>query len=86
VIPTDEERVLAMAQQQVDGMRSAGYDRSEVLTETTTVLNRTCATHRARFARLRADGSDISQLEATYVITDGHAGRRISAILVHSGS
>jgi hypothetical protein len=83
-ILTDEDHVLAVATQQRDGMRAAGYDRSEELTGETTVLNRTCATHRGRFARLRADGSEISQLEATYVITDGAAGRRISAIIVHS--
>jgi hypothetical protein len=83
---TDEEQVLALARQQVDGMRAAGYDRSEVLAGDTTVLNRTCATHRGRFARVRADGTEISQVEATYVITDGAAGRRISAIVVHSGA
>lgn len=82
---TDEDQVLAVARQQVDGMRSAGYDHSEELTGETTVLNRTCATHRGRFTRLRADGTEIAQVEATYVITDGAAGRRISAIIVHSG-
>ena len=66
-------------------MRAAGYDRSEVLAGETTVLNRTCAVHHGRFARLRADGSEISQVEATYVITDGAVGRRISALVVHSG-
>jgi hypothetical protein len=81
---TGEDQVLAVTRQQVDGMRSEGYDRSEELTGETTVLNRTCATHRGRFARLRADGSEIAQIEATYVITDGAAGRRISAIIVHS--
>ena len=81
---TDEAQVLAIAQQQIDGMRSAGYDRSDELTAETTILNRSCATHRGRFARLRADGSEIAQVEATYLITDGPAGRRISAIVVHS--
>jgi hypothetical protein len=80
---TGEDQVLAVAKQQVDGMRAAGYDRSEVLAGDTTVLNRTCATHRGRFARVRADGSEISQVDATYLITDGAAGRRISAIIVH---
>jgi uncharacterized NTF2-like protein DUF6841 len=83
---TDEEHVLAIARQQVDGMRAAGYDRAEVLAGETTVLNRACASHHGRFARLRADGSEISQVEATYLITDGAVGRRISAIIVHSGT
>lgn len=58
--------------------------RSDELAAETTVLNRFSATHRARFSCLRADGSEIEQLEATYLITDGTAGRRISAIVVHS--
>jgi hypothetical protein len=82
---TDEDQVLALARQQVDGMRAAGYDRSQELAGETTVLNATCATHRGRFARVRADGTEISQVEATYVITDRPAGRRIWAIIVHSG-
>jgi hypothetical protein len=81
---TDEAQVLAVAQQQIDGMRSASYDRSDELAAETVVLNRSCTIHRGRFSRLRADGSEIAQLEATYLITDGPAGRRISAILVHS--
>lgn len=81
---TDEAQVLAAAQQQIDGMRSAAYDRSDELAAETTVLNRCSAVHRARFSRLRADGSEIAQLEATYLITEGPAGRRISAIVVHS--
>jgi len=81
---TDETQVLAVVQQQVDGMRSAGYDRSDELAAETTVLNHSCATYRARFARLRADGSEIAQLEATYLITDRPAGCRITAIIVHS--
>jgi hypothetical protein len=82
---TDEDQVLAAARQQVDRMRSVGYHHSEELTAETTVLNRTCAIHRGRFARLRADGTEIEQVEATYLITDGAAGLRISAMIVHSG-
>lgn len=81
---TDEAQVLAMARQQVDGMRAAGYDRTEELDATTVVLNGSCASHRARFARLRADGSEISRLEVTYLITGRPEGRRISALVVHS--
>lgn len=81
----DEEQVLAAAQQQITGMRAAGYDRSEGLSAATIVVNRTCALHRAAFARLRADGTEIARVETTYVITDGPGGRRISALLAHSG-
>lgn len=82
----DEAQVLAAAQQQFDGMRSSGYDRSEPLgAADTTVLNRSCAVHRAGFARLTADGAEISRLEATYLITDTTVGRRMSALVVSSG-
>jgi hypothetical protein len=81
---TDEAEVLAMARRQVDGMRGGGYDRTEVLDATTVVLNRSCATHRAALVRLRADGSEISRLEVTYLVTDRPEGRRISALVVHS--
>lgn len=37
---TDEDQVLALARQQVDGMRAAGHDRSEELAGETTVLGR----------------------------------------------
>jgi uncharacterized NTF2-like protein DUF6841 len=37
-----------------------------------------------RFARLRADGTEIARLEATYLIAEVPAGRRISAIIIHS--
>ena len=82
----DEAEVLAFVQQQLEGMRSTGYDRSEELAAETTVLNGSCALHRGRFARLRADGSEIAQITCTYLITDGPAGPRIAAIVVHSGN
>ncbi|MGZ4616224.1 MAG: DUF6841 family protein [Actinomycetes bacterium] len=81
---TDEDQVLAAARQQIAGMRAAGYHRSEELSAATTVVNRTCALHRAAFARLLADGTEIARVNTTYVITDGPAGRRISALLGHS--
>ncbi len=81
---SDEAQVLAFAQQQIDGMRSAGYDGSVELTSETVILNRSCALHRGQFSRVRSDGTHIGRLEATYLITDGPTGRRISAIIVHS--
>ena len=81
---SDEAQVLAFAQQQINGMRSAGYDGSVELTSETVILNRSCALHRGQFSRVRSDGTQIGRLEATYLITDGPTGRRISAIIVHS--
>jgi hypothetical protein len=85
VFLADEEQVLGMFGRQLDGMRAEGYDRTEELISSTNVLNATCVVHQGRFARLRADGSEIARVELSYVITDGPAGPRISALLVHSG-
>ena len=91
VLATDE-RVLAvsskadvvrMAQQQIEGMRAADYDRSEVLDAQVEVLNKLSAIYRGHFSRRRSDGSEIGRLRATYLITGGSAGPRISALVVH---
>ena len=84
VVLADEDQVLDAVRQQIAGMRAAGYDRSVELSAATTVVNRTCALHRAAFARLRADGAEISRVDTTYVITDGPTGPRIRALLGHS--
>jgi hypothetical protein len=81
---TSDDQVVAVAQQQVDGMRAAGYGRSEVLDSQVTVLNSTSALYRGTFSRQRSDGGEISRLTATYLVTDGSIGRRISALAVHS--
>jgi hypothetical protein len=83
---SDEDQVLAAARQQIAGMRAAGYDRSEVLSSATTVVNRTCVLHRAAFTRLRADGTEIARVDTTYLITDGPTGPRIAALLGHSAA
>lgn len=80
----DEGQVLGFTQQQVNEMRSADYDRSLELTAETVLLNRSCAIHRGLFSRLRADGTEITRLEVTYLITDRTQGHKISAIVVHS--
>jgi hypothetical protein len=79
-----EDQILGAVGQQIDAMRAAGYDRSEELSAVTQVVNHSCALHRAAFARLRADGSEIGRIDTTYVVTDQPAGRRISGLLVHS--
>jgi hypothetical protein len=80
----DEDQVIAMAGRQFDGMRAAGFDRSEELSSETTVLNQTCARRHGRISRLRADGTEITRFDATYLITDTAAGRRISALVLHT--
>jgi hypothetical protein len=80
---TSDDQVVAAVQQQVDGMRAADYGRSEVLGAKVIVLNSTSALYRGTFSRQRSDGSEISQLTATYLVTDGPTGRRISVLAVH---
>jgi hypothetical protein len=79
-----DDQVVAAVQQQIDGMRAAGYGRSEILSSQVTALNSTSALYRGTFSRQRSDGSEINQLTATYLVTDGPAGRRISVLAVHT--
>ena len=81
---TSDDQVVAAVQQQVDGMRAAAYHGSEILGSEVTVLNCASALYRGTFSRRRSDGSEISRLTATYLVTDGAAGRRISVLAVHS--
>ena len=80
---TSGDEVVAAVQQQVDGMRAAAYGRSEILDSEVTVLNSASALYRGTFSRQRSDGGEISRLTATYLVTDGAAGRRISVLAVH---
>jgi hypothetical protein len=81
---TSDDQVVAAVQQQVDGMRAARYRGSEILDSEVTVLNSTSALYRGTFSRQRSDGGEISRLTATYLVTDGPMGHRISALAVHS--
>jgi hypothetical protein len=80
---TSEQRVVAVMRQQVDGLRAAGYGRSEALGSEVTVLNSTSALYRGTYSWRRSDGGEIRRVTLTYLVTDGPAGRRISALLVH---
>ena len=84
LILTDEAQVKAASKQQFDALQANGYDRSEVLSEKSKVLNKSCAMHHGRFARIRADGSEISRIESTYLIVDGPVGLRILMLVKHT--
>ena len=79
-----ETQVVSVAEQQIEGMRAAGYDRTEVVSSEVRILNASAALYRGEFSRRRADGNEISRLEATYLLTDGPNGYRVSALVVHS--
>ena len=81
---TTDDQVVAAVQPQIDGMRAAAFDHSEIVDSDITVLNGTSALYRATFSRQKSDGGEIGRFTATYLVTDGAAGRRISVLAVHS--
>ena len=81
---TSDDQVLAVMLHQIDGMRVAGFARSEALGSEITVLNSTSALYRGTYSWQKSDGAEIRRVTLTYLVTDGPAGRRISALLVHS--
>ena len=81
---TTAHEVVAMAQRQVDAMRAADYDHSDVLHFEISPLNSASALCRGEFSRRRRDRSEIGRLTATYLVTDAGDNRRISALAVHS--
>jgi hypothetical protein len=81
---TSDDQVVAAVHPQVEGMRAAAYARTEILDSEITVLNSASALYRGTLSRQRSDGSEISRLTATYLVTDGAAGRRISVLAVHT--
>ena len=81
---TSDDQVVAAMQQQVEGMRAAGYSHSEVHGSEVTVLNSRSALYRGTYSWHRSDGGEIRRVTLTYLVTDGPAGRRISVLAVHS--
>jgi len=81
---TSAEQVVATLEPQVEGLRAAQYARSETLELGVTALNAKSALLRGTFSRRRADGSEINRVTATYLVTDGAPGRRISVLAVES--
>jgi hypothetical protein len=79
-----EEEVIDAVWRQIGVLRDDGYDGSDALTSELSVLNARTALHAAEFARRRADGSEIGRVAATYLITVGTVGHRISALIVRS--
>jgi hypothetical protein len=78
------DQVVAAIQPQVDGMRAAAYSHSVIIDSEVTVLNVTSALYRATFSRRRNDGGEIQKLSATYLVTAGSTGHRISVLAVQN--
>jgi hypothetical protein len=69
---------------QVDGMRAADYDHTEILGRDITVLNPNTALFRGDFSRRRRDGQEVSAFTVTYLIYRSNDGLRIGALALHS--
>lgn len=81
---TTGDEVAEMAQRQVDGMRAAEYDHSDVIDFEFSLLNTVTVLCRGEFSRRHRDGTEIGRLAATYLVTGTPDCRRISALAVHS--
>ena len=73
---------VAILRDQMKSLREAGYYHSEQLSAHSAPLNAFTVLHTATFARRRVDASEIGRLRATYLITAGASGPRISALAV----
>jgi hypothetical protein len=80
---TSGEQVVAGVRPQIAAMRAASYDHTDVLDSVVTVLNATSALCRGTFSWRRSDGDEFNRLTASYLVTDGAEGRRISVLAVH---
>jgi hypothetical protein len=81
---TTSEAVVAFVQSQVDGMLASRYHHSVVLDGDETPVSPTTTILRRRFSRQRQDGSEISELTVTYVVTTQDGVRRIASLFVHA--
>ena len=78
------DEVAAWLQGQADAMTAAAYDHTETLASDIAILNRNTALLRGEFSRQRADGTEISQMSVTYVITRESESFRISVLVLKS--
>ena len=79
----DADHVAGVMRAQIEGLRHAGFDRTDVEGAETVVLNEGCARHEGRFVRRSADGTEIASFGATYLLADGPEGPRIAVLALH---
>ncbi len=75
--------VAATAQKQIDRLRAAGYDHTELVKFDITSLDRKSAWCRGEFSWQRVDGDEIARPTVTFLIGETPAGPRIAALLPH---
>jgi hypothetical protein len=69
---------------QVEGMRAADYDHTEIVARDVTVLNTNTALFKGDFSRRRRDGQEVSAFTVTYLIYRSGDGLRIGTLALHS--
>ena len=81
---TSSSQVVAVLQGQIDGLRAGHYARSQTLSSEVILLNSRSALYKGTFSRQRADGEEINRVSATYLVTEGSEGPRISLLAFQS--
>jgi len=79
----DADHVAGVMRAQIEGLRHAGFDHTDVEGAETVVLNEGCARYEGRFVRRDADGAEIASFSATYLLADGPEGPRIAVLALH---
>lgn len=82
-VTTDDEAAAVM-QGQMDGLRSARYHHSDVLTADVTVLNSSSALYTATLSRRDVDDDEIDRGTMTYVVTEISARLEIAVLAIHA--
>lgn len=78
------DQVVGVVRAQVEGLRHAGFDHTDVEDAQVVVLNDSCSRYEGRFVRRAADGSVIAEFGASYLIADGPEGPRLAALVVQA--
>jgi hypothetical protein len=79
----DADQLVGVMRAQIEGLRHAGFDRTDVASAETVVLNEGCARYEGRFVRRDARGTEIASFSASYVVADGPEGPRIAVLALH---
>jgi hypothetical protein len=78
----DAEQVVGVVRAQVEGLRHAGFARTDVEHAATVMLNKTCGRYEAHFVRRAADGGEIARFTGSYLVAEGPDGPRIAVLAV----
>jgi hypothetical protein len=77
------DEVAATAMKQVDRLRAADYDHTELIRFDVTSLEQKSAWCQGEFSWQREDGDEIARPTVTFLIGETPAGPRIAALLPH---